>query len=335
MKILSFKDWNNKSKIFEKEVLAPSEEKEYTIESRPNHVYKISNSKKYWAYQKRGTDTWFFVENEESVAALNEKYTKSLAVYAKPGHEKYNISNRANFYYRVDSSKKYWEYQKIGTDAWNFVENKESVESLNIKYGKKLKVYDKDFGKLTFANKTEQANFDMAKLYISRSSDKQKEVANAIRKAGSSLGMNENAIAALLGNIGRENNLRWSKITSSHSDPKNKATNFGIVSWQGTRRKSLLSKLAAAGIYKNNKIVGSIDDTILEMMKFIETEMGKSKFSQFKTSSTTKSAADILYKYIVYSMGRYNKPDKYFHAWKNHMWAKAAKDLDIIEYSYS
>lgn len=335
MKILSFKDWNNKSNIFESDMSSLSGEKEYTIEARPNYIYKISSSKKYWSYQKRGTSTWGFVENEESVDALNKKYNKGLAVYAKPGHEKYSISNRANFYYRVDSSKKYWEYQKIGTDTWGFVENIESVKSLNIKYGKKLKVYDKDLNKLTFTNKEEQTNFDMAKVYIDRSLDKQKEVASAIQKAGASLGMNDNAIAALLGNVGRENNLRWSKITSSHSDPKNNATNFGIVSWQGSRRKSLLSKLAASGVYKDNKIVGSIDDTILEMIKFIRTEMGSSKFSQFKAASTTKAASDILYKYIVYSMGQYNKPDKYFHAWKNHMWAKAAKDLDIIKYSYS
>lgn len=335
MKILSFKDWNKKSKVFEKEALAPSGDKVYTIESRPNYIYKMSNSKKYWAYQKKQTKGWFFVQNEESVLALNSKYNKKLAVYTKPGYSKHTISSRANFYYRIDSSKKYWEYQKIGTDVWNFVENEESVKELNTKYGKKLKEYDKDSSKLIFSSKQEKGNFDMAKVYISRSSDKQKEVALAIKKSGSSLGLNENAIAALLGNVGRENNLRWSKITSSHSDPKNKATNFGIVSWQGSRRKSLLSKLAVAGVYKNNKIVGSIDDTILEMIKFIKTEMGISKFNNFKSAGTTKDAADILYKYIVYSMGKYNKPDKYFHAWKNHMWAKAARDLDIIEYSYS
>lgn len=323
------------TKMLEKEVLSPSDEETYTIESRPNHVYKISNSKKYWAYQKKKTTGWFFVQNEESVAALNSKYNKKLAVYTKPGYEKHKISSRANFYYRVDSSKSYWEYQKIGTDVWNFVENEKSVKELNSKYGKKLKEYDKDSNKLIFSNKNEKGNFEMAKIYISKSSDKQKEVATAIKKAGSSLGLNNNAIAALLGNVGRENNLRWSKITSSHSDPKNKATNFGIVSWQGGRRKSLLAKLAASGVYKNNKIVGSVYDTILEMMKFIKIEMGNSKFNQFKSSSTTRDAADILYKYIVYSMGKYNKPDKYFHAWKNHMWAKAARDLDIIEYSYS
>jgi len=323
------------TKIFEQKEVSKDNEEKYTIPSRPSHVYKVSSSKKYWAYKKKDADSWFFVQNEQSVSALNSKYNKKLGVYAKPGYDKHKISSRANFYYKIDSSKKYWEYQKMGSTSWTLVENKKSVKELNEKYSKSLKVYDSDSNKLVFSSKKEQSNFEMAKLYISRNSDKQKEVAESIRKGGKSLGMNTNSIAALIGNVGRENNLRWSKITSSHSDPKNHATNFGIISWQGSRRKSLLVKLAESGVYKDNKIIGSTYDTILEMIKFIKSEMGVSKFNSFKNAKNTKDAADILYKYIVYSMGKYNKPDKYFHAWKNHMWAKAARDSKIIEYNYS
>ena len=68
------------TKMLEKEVLSPPNEKTYTIESRPNHIYKISSSKKYWAYQRKKTTGWFFVQNEESVAALNSKYIDQLIV---------------------------------------------------------------------------------------------------------------------------------------------------------------------------------------------------------------------------------------------------------------
>lgn len=332
MSILKFKEWNL---ISEENQALPVGDTIYTIESRPNHIYKISKSSKYWIYQKKSTTKWYYVENEESVNALNSKYNKKLAVYAKEGYEKYNISNRSNYHYKVDPSKKYWKYKKVGTSNWMYVENKQSVSSLNTKYGKSLNVYDKDSNKLSLLNKSDKANFNMAKIYIKKNSDKQTEVAKAIKKAGSSLGLNNNAIAALLGNVGRENNLRWSKITSIHSDPKNNAINFGIVSWQGDRRIELIKDLKKAGVYKNGKVVGSVYQTILEMIRFIGKEMKDSKFNSFKSAPSTKAAADILYKYIVYSMGKYNKPDKYFHAWKNHMWAKAARDLKLIDYSYS
>ena len=334
MSILSFNNWRNSIYLKESN-LSLSGDAQYTIESRPNYVYSISKDKKYWLYQKNKTTTWHYVENEGSVAELNSKYNKKLAVYTQPGHDKFTLPNRSNYYYRIDSSNKYWEYNKIGTSSWKKVENKESVKSLNIKYAKSLSVYDPDLNKLVFSSKSDKTNFNMAKVYISRNSDKQKEVAEAIHKAGSHLGLNSNAIAALLGNVGRENNLRWSKITSVHSDPKNHAVNFGIVSWQGSRRKNLIDQLQKAKVYSNGKITGGIYKTILEMIKFIKTEMGESKFDSFKNSQSTKEASDILYRYIKYSMGKYNKHDKYFHAWKNHMWAKAAKDLDIIDYSYS
>jgi hypothetical protein len=332
MRILNFNKW---VKLNEMEQAIPLRDKVYTISSRPNYTYKISKNSKYWTYQKKSTTKWYYVENEESVNALNSKYNKRLAVYAKEGYEKYNISNRSNYHYKVDSSKKYWKYRKIGASDWEYVENKQSASSLNIKYGKSLKVYDKDSNRLPLLNKNDRANFNMAKIYIKRNSDKQTEVAKAIKKAGSSLGLNNNAIAALLGNVGRENNLRWSKITSIHSDPKNNAINFGIVSWQGDRRIELIKDLKKAGVYKDEKVVGGTYQTILEMIRFIGKEMKDSKFNSFKSATSTKTASDILYKYIVYSMGKYNKHDKYFHAWKNHMWAKAAKDLKLIDYSYS
>jgi len=270
--ISNFNKWLS---IYEQATESSSEPTEYTIDSRPNHIYRIASGGG-WQYQKKDTknkNVWHWVENKESVAALNKKYNKTYKTYEKP--------------------------------------------------------------KLPLETENDESNFNMAKHYIQKNFNQRKEVVNAIKKAGKTLGMSNNSIAVLLGNVGRENGFKWETIATPHVDPKNSKTNFGIISWQGVRRDKLLEKLKEAGVYKDGKIVGTVDKTILTMMQFIKDEMGPTTFGKLQSNISTADAADIFYKYIVYSMGKYNRPDDYFHAWKNHMWAKAAKDVGLIDYNYA
>jgi hypothetical protein len=264
-------------------------------------------------------------------------FNKWLRLYEQTTNKQtqYTIDSRPEHIYRIASGGG-WQFQKKDAKdktIWHWVENKESVAALNKKYKQTFKAHEK--AKLPLESESDEANFNMAKHYIEKNSSQRKEVINAIKKAGKSLGLSNNAIAALLGNVGRENGFRWEAIATPHLDPKNSKTNFGIISWQGARRDKLLKNLEEAGAYKEGKIVGTVDTTILEMMKFIKEEMDAATFSKLQSNLSTKEAADIFYKYIVYSMGKYNRPDDYFHAWKNHMWAKAAKDSGLVDYSYA
>lgn len=264
-------------------------------------------------------------------------FNKWLTIYeqATDTETQYTIDIRPGYIYRIASGGG-WQYQKKNISnktVWHWVENKESVSALNKKYNKNFKAHEK--AKLPLESKSDKSNFNMAKHYIQQNSSQRKDVIAAIKKAGKALGMSNNAIASLIGNVGRENGFKWDTIATPHVDPKNSKTNFGIISWQGARRDKLLKNLEEAGVYKEGKIVGNVEATILEMMKFIKEEMDAATFSKLQSNLSTKEAADIFYKYIVYSMGKYNRPDNYFHAWKNHMWAKAAKDTGLIEYSYA
>ena len=193
--------------------------------------------------------------------------------------------------------------------------------------------------KLDFKTDGDRTNHKMAKHYITKNSGSQKEVISAIKSSGKSLGLSDNQIAAIIGNVGRENGFKWKVISKNHTDPKNSAVNIGIISWQGSRKDNLINKLKKKGLYKEGSgITGGIKDVIATMMHHIKDEMntgkyGVSSFNNFKSKSSTKEAADSLYKYIKYSMGRYNSPDEYFHAWKNHMWADAVKSVGLITYT--
>lgn len=311
--------------------------KTYTIPNRPNYIYKQAEGEDIWMYQKNGTSRWYPVENESSVAALNQRSGKKLKAYNPETYEDHTIEGRSNYRYRIDPTGKFWQYQRIGTSTWSNVENKTSISSLNSKYNKSLKPSEDD-NNLPINSDSDRSNYTMAKLYIDRNQSKQKDVILALKAACKSVGMNDNATAALISNVGRENGFKWDAIINAHIDPKNKASNLGIISWQGSRKTDLIKHLKSQGLYKNGKVVGSIPSVITAMVKFIKKEMEASRsynWEEFKNSTSTYKAAELLYKYIKYSMGKYNRPDKEFHAWKNHMWAAAAKSLNLIDYSYN
>ena len=72
--------------------------------------------------------------------------------------------------------------------------------------------------------------------------------------------------------IGRENSFNPDFLFGSHADPKNGATNVGLISWQGIRAKKLIAELTAKGLYKNGKITRS-KDSLDEMVKYMLSEI--------------------------------------------------------------
>lgn len=72
--------------------------------------------------------------------------------------------------------------------------------------------------------------------------------------------------------IGRENSFNPDFLFGSHTDPKNGATNIGLISWQGIRAKKLIAGLTAKGLYKNGKITRS-KASLDEMVKYMLSEI--------------------------------------------------------------
>lgn len=76
-------------------------------------------------------------------------------------------------------------------------------------------------------------------------------VLQALKNAG----LNDNQARILGAEIGRENAFQDKYLWGYHSDPKNKAINIGIISWQGSRGKGVEQALRNAGLIQNGKIV--------------------------------------------------------------------------------
>lgn len=257
--------------------------------------------------------------NEQNVASGAVKNVGSNSTKDDPKNNVYTLSNRASFVYRISSDNK-WQYQKVDTDRkeiWHWVTNNTSVKALNSKYNKDLKVH-----------------VDIESKAIT-DSDKLK-IVETIKQTGKSLGWTDNAIAAFVGNIGRENNFNWKYIAGSHTDPKNKVTNFGIISWQGSRLDGVKKALKDAGLLQENGSAKRSQSSISTMVKFADSEMnsqGGDSSIMRKAGASTKEISDMLYKYIRYSKGSpYNTPDPKFNVTKNHYWAAAAKLAGAINY---
>ena len=142
------------------------------------------------------------------------------------------------------------------------------------------------------------------------------------------LGFNDPARLSILGDVGRENNWNRNVIFKGHSDPKNRAYNRGIISWQGQRRKKLDSFLKQEGL------LGRSDDAELRgMARFMHSELQDEYpevYKELVTAKDTAAASNALQKYIKYvPRAPYNTPDPEFKVRKNAVWANKAKAIRI------
>ena len=78
---------------------------------------------------------------------------------------------------------------------------------------------------------------------------------------------------ALTAETGRENAFRSNLIYGTHSDPANRATNFGIMSFQGPRREQALNFLREAGRINEQGQVIPGPETLLAQARFVRREM--------------------------------------------------------------
>lgn len=125
-------------------------------------------------------------------------------------------------------------------------------------------------------------------------------------------GFSHNQSLSLLAEVGRENTFKSSLIFGSHSDPKNKATNVGIISWQGDRRKNLLKYLNSQGLLNSNGTMKITPETRLALIdaqvKFLKNEMqsGNYKYTvkNFLNNPEVdkKTAIIALQKFILWDM---------------------------------
>lgn len=156
-------------------------------------------------------------------------------------------------------------------------------------------------------------------------------VARVVDDELSKLGWSDNARLSLLGDLGRENAWNRNTIFGGHADPKNKAFNRGIISWQGSRRTNLDNYLKKQGVYGRND-----DDELRGMVRFMDEEMRSTPEWQGvhaamrKPDITTYDASESLRKYIKYvPNGKYNSFDPEFRVKNNARWAKKARGLGM------
>lgn len=167
---------------------------------------------------------------------------------------------------------------------------------------------------------------DLSKYTVTQVGDV--SVARVLDDEFERLGYNEPARLSILGDVGRENNWNRTIIFKGHSDPKNRAFNRGIISWQGERRRKLDSYLKQQGL------LGRGDDAELRgMARFMHSEL-KDEFpevyQELAAAKDTASASNALQKYIKYvPQPPYNSPDSEFKVKKNAVWAKRAMAIGL------
>jgi len=233
--------------------------------------------------------------------------------------QSYTIADKPDVLYRISQNK--WQYQMKNSnrkDVWHWVTNLSSVQTLNKKYGKTLLVH-----------------VDRPEARPIIDSDKV-AIIKQINSTGKSLGWSENAIASVIGNAGRENSLILDRIVGQHTDPKNKAKNFGIFSWQGQRLLELQKFLKSKGLLEKTGSAKRSLSSVDAMLRFIDGELdsqgGNSKIMRDK-NATTDQISKMLKNYIRYSGAPYNAPDPKFNVAKNHIWAASAKLGGLINYT--
>ncbi len=148
------------------------------------------------------------------------------------------------------------------------------------------------------------------------------------------LGYSESARLSILGDVGRENSWNRDIIFKGHYDPRNRAFNRGIISWQGNRKQKLDAYL------KQHGLLGRGDDEELRgMARFMHSELQdeySEVYKELSEAQDTASASNALQKYIKYVPARpYNSPDPEFKVRKNAVWAKRAQALGLGQPSES
>ena len=256
----------------------------YTIENRPNYVYRPDSNGVYWEYQKIGSSSWSRVQNDSSVSSLNSKYNKNLAIYKLDDFEQCTIEGRENYVYRISKDGKSWEYQKVGSSSWQGVSNQSSVNKLNEKYGRSLKPYSEYI------------------LIVDGWEERAKAAALYLYNKGKGIGMTKIHAAAFIGNFKQESGVRhdnsqyytkgmtlglgYKPISLEQAAETPGWAGYGLAHWTKSRRQALVD----AGANTINK---QLDFVISEL-----TNNSGAGWSSIKpTKSISSATKEVVTKY--------------------------------------
>lgn len=126
----------------------------------------------------------------------------------------------------------------------------------------------------------------------------QKQVYQAYLNAG----LSPNQARIITAEVGREGSFSPKNLFGVHIDPKNGATNLGMLSWQGNRGQALYSALRAQGLIRGNGIAPT-QDALNMMARFSIDEM-RNKKEYRQTAQTFLNNPDVDYQTGAAVLGR-------------------------------
>jgi hypothetical protein len=100
-----------------------------------------------------------------------------------------------------------------------------------------------------------------------------REMAGKVYSAFRTVGFSDNQSRALTAEINRENSFDPDYIFGSHQDEANSASNFGMLSWQGSRRRRFREFLGDRGLLDADGSITQSDAAIVAQAEFIRNEM--------------------------------------------------------------
>ncbi|MFW2078814.1 hypothetical protein ACG94X_14055 [Acinetobacter sp. ULE_I010] len=115
-------------------------------------------------------------------------------------------------------------------------------------------------------------------------------------------GLSSNQSRIITAEVGREGSFDPKNIFGVHSDPKNKATNLGMLSWQGDRGRALQGILQSQGLIRGNSILPT-QDSLNAMARFSVNEMRTNK-TYNKTAQAFLNNPNVDYQTGAAALGR-------------------------------
>ena len=122
--------------------------------------------------------------------------------------------------------------------------------------------------------------------------ESRQDAAAAVYAAFRNSGFSDSQARALTAEINRENSLRPQYLFGSHTDAANRATNIGMLSWQGSRADNLQNFLKKRGLMDESGTITPGFDALQAQTDFIRYEMENDP-SYRKTRNMFLAQADV------------------------------------------
>lgn len=140
------------------------------------------------------------------------------------------------------------------------------------------------------------------------------ELQQMVYKAFRNNGLSDNQAKIMTAEVGRENSYDPNVLFGMHSDPKNKAVNVGMFSWQGDRGKKLYGQLKSKGLIGSDSRIFRTQEALDAMAKFAVNEI-KTEPRYAQTKKQFLSNPNVDYKTATQVLGenyirwRYRDPE--------------------------